>query len=501
MAPPGIPAKPAVFPPRSPRLRRPIDWIQVAEFTFLALLCAFGFLVRLWPIWKVHWWDEAVYLQDAAYICGKHNYSELASQPPLLSLLFAGVFLIWKSQYAASLLTAALNAAGALFLYFAARRLHGRAAAVIAALLLAFSPFFVQWGNTLLPDCPALTLTLLAFWFVLKAAAAPENPVWPALAGFVTALSGLMRFPALLTVLIFPLYLLREGKSLRRFGLFAGGLCLGLAPYLLWAKLATGSSLAALRAGLSDVSGAAESKLYYLLNFKEAFPWVTLAGLALWLVASLRDSLITWGREGEEFVLRIGKRATAPRLASDAILWAWAALVLLYFSHLPHKEVRYILPLAAPLFLLAGRGLAVLARARAQQTRAVGMVVLALALAYSFAPLRQRFSMPLISSFVSEEVEASDYLNQRASPAGRLYANFNYPVFGYYTNLKLDLLRQQDMSFYGAFPQNMPADGYLVLYKQVPKEPTVAWADANPHFRRMKELPSLVIYEYRRAGF
>ncbi|MBZ5565429.1 MAG: hypothetical protein LAP13_23775 [Acidobacteriia bacterium] len=200
-------------------------------------------------------------------------------------------------------------------------------------------------------------------------------------------------------------------------------------------------------------------------------------------------------------MLRIGKRATAPRLASDAILWGWAALVLLYFSNIPHKELRYILPLAVPLFLLAGRGLAVLARARTLQSRAVGMTILALALGYSFAPLRQRFSMPLVSPFISEEKDAADYINQHANPAGWLYANFNYPVFGYYTHLKLDLLREQDMSFYAAFPENMPEDGYLILYKQVPKEPAVAWADASPHFRRMKDFSSLVIYEYRRAGF
>ncbi len=473
----------------------------MAEFAFLALLFALGFLARLWPLWKVHWWDEAVYLQNAAYLCcGKHNYSELSSQPPLLSLLYAGVFLFWNNQYAASLLTAALNAAGAPLLYSIGKLLHGRPAGVIAALLLAFSPFFVQWGNTLLTDCPALTLTVLAFWFVLKAAE-EDHWLWAGLAGFATALAGLMRFTSWLAVLIFPLYLLREGKVRRRLGLFALGFGAGLGPYALWTSLAYGSFLSTLGAAFSSAGGSVESKLYYLENFKEVFPWVTLGGVALWLVAWVQDSLITWGREGEAFVLRVGKRATAPRLASDAILWGWAALVLIYFSDLPHKEPRYILPLAVPLFLLAGRGLAVLARGRTLQTRAVGMIILALALGFSFAPLRQRFSSPFISPFVSEEVDASDYLNQHAKPAGWHYSNFNYPVFGYYTNLKLNLLRQQDMSFYTAFPQNMPENGYLIIYKQVPKEPTVAWADANPHFRRMKEFPSLVIYEYRRAGF
>src|SRR6266404_3850113 len=92
-------------------------WEPAAEAAFLTLLVAAAFLVRLWPIWQVHFWDEAVYLQNAEVICcGKTNYSELSSRPPLLSILFALAFLLWHHVYAASVLTALLNAAGPLFL-------------------------------------------------------------------------------------------------------------------------------------------------------------------------------------------------------------------------------------------------------------------------------------------------------------------------------------------------------------------------------------------------
>jgi hypothetical protein len=244
-----------------------------------------------------------------------------------------------------------------------------------------------------------------------------------------------------------------------------------------------------------------EPTLYYLQKFGEVFPWVTVAGGALWFVAWLLDSVITWEREGEEIVIRIGRREATPRLASDAILWGWALLVLVCFSKLPHKELRYIVPLAVPWLLLVGRGLAVLTRGRTWQTRALGIAVLVLVLGYSFAPIRERFRIPLISPYVSEEKEVADYLNQQAGRTGFLYCNFNCPVFGYYTWLTVDVLQQQDMSFYRVFPNNMPEDGYLIIYKQVPKEPTVAWADADAHFRGMKEFPSLLVYEYHQAGF
>ena len=119
----------------------------------------------------MHTWDENVYLQNAELMCcGKNNYNEIDSRPPLLSLLFAGVFLLWHSDYAAYVVTALLNALGPVVLYLAGRMIVGRAAAAIAALLLAFTPFFVSvfppvssgfvsfpTGHSLLTDSPALT--------------------------------------------------------------------------------------------------------------------------------------------------------------------------------------------------------------------------------------------------------------------------------------------------------------------------------------------------------
>ena len=180
------------------------------EFFLLLLLVAAAFLVRIWGISKTHFWDEMVYLQNAQVICcGKINYSELDYRPPLLSLIYAGVFLFWHSIYAACIVTAFLNALGPVFLYLAGRLLVGRLPAAIAALLLAFSPFFVgifpygfasdDTGNSLLTDSPALTLVLLAFWLLLRALDRQSIPRF-AWAGLALALSILMRFGSLPSV-------------------------------------------------------------------------------------------------------------------------------------------------------------------------------------------------------------------------------------------------------------------------------------------------------------
>jgi hypothetical protein len=139
---------------------------RILELSFVAFLLGAGFLLRVWGMSKLHFWDEAVYLQDAEVICcGKVNYSELGSRPPLLSLYFAAVFLVWHHVYAACIATALLNALGPVFLYYSGRMLAVRAAAVLASLLLAFLPYFVgafpagfvsdDTGNSLLSDSPA----------------------------------------------------------------------------------------------------------------------------------------------------------------------------------------------------------------------------------------------------------------------------------------------------------------------------------------------------------
>src|SRR6266403_4191820 len=79
----------------------------VVESAFVILLVAGAFIVRLWPMSQAHFWDETVYLQNAEVICcGKANYSELDSRPPLLSLIFAVLFLLWHHVYAASIAAA-----------------------------------------------------------------------------------------------------------------------------------------------------------------------------------------------------------------------------------------------------------------------------------------------------------------------------------------------------------------------------------------------------------
>ncbi len=489
----------------------PHDWVShrrqlLLECAFVFFLIAAAFVLRLWPLSRTHFWDETVYLQNAEVICcGKANYSELDSRPPLLSLIFAAVFLLRHHVYAASIATALLNALGPALLYVGGRMIIGRLPAAIASLLLAFSPFFVSvfptgfvsddTGNSLLSDSPTLTLILLAFWLFLRALRLQTNLRF-ACAGFVLALAVLMRFASLTSVGVLSLLVLGADRWWSAALACAAGFAAGIGPYLGWSRLRYGGFFRTFRNGWEYSQGSGESPLFYLKNFGTIFSWISVAGLALWIG---RWAWENWTQKGREHRVNAVERTLGRHSRRvEAFLWVWAAALLLFFSALHHKEPRYVMTMAPPVFLLAASGLSVLLRGRQTGARVGGAVLLVGGLACTFLPVRQRFESPFVDDDLSEEMQVSDFLSHNVPPGTVLYSNFNYPVFAYYTNLPVHRLLGTGRALYDAL-NRLPGDGILIAYKEngVIVDPRLEWLDSNPHYRRFREFPSLVLYEYR----
>jgi 4-amino-4-deoxy-L-arabinose transferase-like glycosyltransferase len=481
--------------------RRWIAWERVLVW----VLFVGAFAVRLWGVSLRHGWDENVYLQNAELICcGKNNYNEIDSRPPLLSLLFAGAFWVWHSDYAAYVVTALLNALGPVFLYLAGRMFVGRQAAGIAALLLAFTPFFVsvfpaaagsRWvatgfvsfptGHSVLSDSPALTLILLAFWLLLRGVEKDSDREFAG-AGFVLAMAVLMRFPSLASVGVLSLLTLAATRWWRAGLACAAGFAVGVAPYLGWSRWRYGGFLATLRSGWDNFSGPGQSFFYYLKYSGAIFGWVALAGLVLWGVRRGWEAL----HEGSE-----------PRgvWVREGFLWVWALVLVCVFSALGHKEPRYVMPVAPPVFLLAGVGLSGLLKGRRGMARVVGPVVLVGALCWEFWPVRERFATGFVDRSVSEEMQVSAFLNASVPPATILYMNLSYADFAHYTDFKVQALPESGADLYDSI-QRLPHDGIFIAYKTfdpgVAPEPAIGWLDANPHFRRVREFPTMVVYAF-----
>ena len=482
------------------------------EWACVVLLVAAAFLIRLWGMTKMHFWDENVYLLNAEYFgFGKAGYMEIASRPPLLSLLFAGTFKVWRSDYAAQILAAALNALAPAFLYFAGRKTLGKTAAAIAALLLAFGPFFVgvmpdegvgflPYCDTtkLLTDCPALTLIALSLWLTVRALE-NQTDMRFACAGFCFACAVLMRFGSLATVGVLALLALAAGKPMRAAAACAAGFIAGMAPYLCWSRIHYGGFFATFRNGWSSLNGPTQPFLYYAQHLPQLISWTAVAGLA---ICAVRGIMNIPGREGRsqpenDFNAAFEKN----RKRWVGFLWLWAFVILVFFSSLSHKELRYALPLVPPLLLLAGAGLSALVESRRTMIRRAGTVALVAAMLAALWPSHHRFDTGFFDHSESDEMVAAEFLRQNVPASAKLYTNQNYPDLAWYTGMATSALPEGG----GALAQalnKLPNDAILIAYREndsdgSPAEPLISSLDVNPRFTRFKEFDNIVLYKCR----
>ena len=470
------------------------------EPIFLTLLFGAAYLVRIWGVSRIHFWDEMVYLQNAQVICcGSHNYSELSYRPPLISLLFAGVFIIRHSIFAACIVTALLNALGPLFLYRAAALCIGRIPAAVSASLLAFAPFFVgvfpdgfasdDTGNSLLTDSPALTLLLLAFWLLLRALAR-EDVLRFAWAGLVLGCSVLMRFGSLPSVGLLLLLPLTAKSKWRAFLACATGFLIALVPYLLWSRLKFGGFFQTLQYGWANVEGPVGSPDFFLRNAPTIFTPIALIGLLLaacWGVWRIYRA--SFCRSGCD----LSESEAAPAV-TETFLWLWLLVDFAFFSAMPHKEPRYVLPLAPPLLVLAGSGLTLFRFLSRRSYRLGCWMILAVLLILTFLPIRKRFTSPFIDRSVPEEMSASQFLLNSVPSDTTLYMNFNYPAFAYYTGFRINELPVVGDALYKAIDQIPTGEVFIVYRETEGGEPDVNWVDSNPRFERLREYSTFVVY-------
>jgi hypothetical protein len=483
------------------------------ELLGIALVVAAAFLLRFWGVTHMHFWDENVYLLNAEYFYSGHaGYTEIDERPPLLPLLFTAAFHLWHSDYAAEIVTALLNALGPVFLYLAGRKMMGRSAAAIAALLLAFGPFFVGAcptgsggfvencdGHSLLTDCPALTLIALALWLGVRALE-KHTSLRFAWFGFAMALPVLMRFGSLSSVGILALLALGAKRRVRAAAACGAGFVVGMGPYLCWSRIRYGGFFETLHRGWQNFGGDKQPLDYYVKILPEMITWIGVAGLVMCLV---RRGVELWrarmhGKPTGDAV------ATRRFFSWDAFLWFWAAAVLVFFSTLNHQESRYGLPFTLPLLLLAGVGLSWPASGTKRPARIAGAALVGVLMIAACWMSFERLRGPFVDRSESEEMVVGEYLKSSLPPTAIVYANLDYPDFAYYSGLQVIDLPESGPELDTDLAQ-LPANSIFVAEKADPMDggpapqPPIAQMDADPRFVRLKDLPAAVIY--RRVGF
>jgi hypothetical protein len=90
---------------------------------------------------------------------------------------------------------------------------------------------------------------------------------------------------------------------------------------------------------------------------------------------------------------------------------------------------------------------------------------------------------------------ATDFLRSAIPADATLYMNFNYPAFAYYSSYRIHVLPAYGPALYRGI-QHIPSGGVLVVYRKTDevREPDLERVDANPHFQRLRDFSTFVVY-------
>lgn len=353
----------AASPPRSV----PLGAARLLLFAGILLL-GFAACIPLLSAYRLHA-DEALFASLARLIVtGRdpllNDTTLLVDKPPLFYLtLAAGVSLGWANEAAAripgllaTVISVALAARLALHLY------RSTAAAALAALLMALSPYAISFGATAFADPLMIMWALAALVVVTSGGDRPSRWGWAGLllgAAFATKQSGILFLP--LAVALGAIADAGHGTRRRDvvgwLGRFAAGLGIVLVLVVVWDLLrGSGTSF--------WVAGVAANNPHRLARSSEV--WARAAGWLAWLRYFGGGAAVSGLLLGLAVLcapLELARRRPSRRAAASLALIAFAVayLALQWLVAFPLLD-RYLLPLVFVTAILAGRGIELIGR-------------------------------------------------------------------------------------------------------------------------------------------
>ncbi|AJF64026.1 ArnT family glycosyltransferase [Streptomyces vietnamensis] len=409
--------------PARPHRRPTAEWVLLTALPLTAVLALAAFL-RFWQLTRIGFnSDEAVYTGTAASLAG-----DPAMQPvfpvfrahPVLFTGFVSLFLRGGTdEFTARAVAAGVGVVTVAVTYLLARRLYGHAAGLAAALLLAIMPYHVVVTRQVLLDGLMTLFATLALYCVVRYVQAGRDGLpWLLAAAGSLGAAALSKETALVLVCgLYVFFVLSRSVRMRwRDAVLATGL---LALVVAAFPLAT---------WVAGHRGTGQNYLQWQLfrraNHPMGFYAVTVPQVIGWAVLAAAVVGLVWLRR------RNGWR--------EGLLLCWIAAPVLFFTLWPVKGFPYLLPIAPPLAVLAGRTLGALAGLRMRTGRlrvptrrlaAAGAVLVALAVALSLAlPSAARITAAPKGSFLAGSGglpggrEAGQWVREHVPGGARLLA-------------------------------------------------------------------------------
>ena len=437
------------------------------EWTIACLLIILlaGFFLRLFPLRTVHWWDETVYLQHSEILLeGRDNYNELAYRSPLLPIFFAIAFSLYDHIFMAHIVAALLGILIPLSLFLIGKKLYGIPEGLLAAFFGACTIFIFDQSRTLLADAPAVGLLGIGLAFLFTSDHRP-TPLF--FSGLFFAAATLMKLTLVIALIIVPLYFLLRRLPIFSLVLFCTGAFLTLLPFFVWGQVHEWFLLQPFLELQKQILDADEPWFYYLTHTPVVFPVAISIGLVLFA-----------------FFKRHGPTRT------EIFLFILAGTFVVYLGHVPHKELRYILPALPPLLLFSAHGIASLYRAFRNRAVLIGIAAL---LVLSFAPIWKVLPTTLVDARQSDEKIVADYISSHFQKDMPVFATFNYPVFAYYSERKTTRIM-----LWRPLPEQLSdvREAIVIVYKD--KDfPNLEWLEERSEEVYREE--EIVVYQYTKG--
>lgn len=318
---------------------------RVIPYSLLGVAMISGAVLRIWEINAMGYnTDEAVYAGQAAAIAGvpvlKDIFPVFRAHPLLFQFLLSLIYKIQFSDLAGRLLAVAFGLGTIYLTYQIGKTLYSRLAGSMAALFLALMPYHVIVSRQVLLDGPMVffgTLTL----YMLARFGKSQKVSWLYAAGVSMGLTFLSKETGIVLVgSIFIFLALASDLRVRIWNLILMTLLMlvVIAPFPITLALAGGSTTGQNYLVWQLFRRPNHEWQFYLANIPSA--------LGIWLIAAaVLGIVILWHH----------------RSWREKLLLSWVVVPFVFFQVWPVKGYQYLLPIAAPMALLAGRTLAKLA--------------------------------------------------------------------------------------------------------------------------------------------
>ncbi len=312
---------------------------KILSRVILAIAISAGILLRLWQINAMGFnTDEAVYSGQAAAIAGVPVLEDIfpifRAHPLLFQVLLSFIYQFEFSDIAGRLFVVAIGIGTIFLIYQAGKLLYGELPGAFSALILALMPYHVLVTRQVLLDGPMVFFATLSL-FLLALFSKTQKPIWLYFVGASMGFTFLAKETSIILMgSIYSYLALSPEIKVRIRDLFISIILwvVVLAPFPLSLAIAGSSTTGKNYISWQLFRRPNHDWTFYLTNVPVAI------GILVIIVAIL-GIFILWKH----------------RSWREKLLVSWILIPFAFFQIWPVKGFQYLLPIAPPIAILAGR--------------------------------------------------------------------------------------------------------------------------------------------------